>query len=122
MTSDPAAHLAMSLAVPATPLRGCQAPASSSCGSLLRPSHHSCCQVAVGTGVSVGRCVGVGVGAAMLDIGWSDMELGGLEARPVYVVFGTDSDRVLLGAMALEAFALAADAKNRRLIPAELTL
>ena len=57
-----------------------------------------------------------------LDMGWSDMELGGLEARPVYVVFGTDSDRVLLGAMALEAFALAADAKNRRLIPAELTL
>jgi predicted aspartyl protease len=24
-----------------------------------------------------------------LGIGWSDMELGGLEARPVYVVFGT---------------------------------
>ena len=50
------------------------------------------------------------------------MVLEGRPVRPAHVVFGTDSSRVLLGAMALEAFALAADAKNRRLIPAELTL
>ncbi len=42
--------------------------------------------------------------------------------KTVQVVFGPDSRKVLLGAMALEAFGLAADAKNHRLIPAELTL
>ena len=56
-----------------------------------------------------------------LAIGWADMELQG-RIRPVYVVFGTDRRKILLGAMALEAFALAADAKNHRLIRAELTL
>ena len=56
-----------------------------------------------------------------LFIGRVDMDLEG-RTRNVYVVFGTDSNNVLLGAMAMEAFALAADAKNRRLIPAELTL
>ena len=56
-----------------------------------------------------------------LSIGWVEMELEG-ETGYVYVVFGPDSRKVLLGAMALEAFALAADAKYRRLIPAELTL
>ena len=56
-----------------------------------------------------------------LAIGWADMELQG-RTRPVYVVFGTDRRKILLGAMALEAFALAADAKNQRLIRAELTL
>ena len=56
-----------------------------------------------------------------LSIGWAEMELEGRIA-PVYVVFGPDSRKVLLGAMALEAFALAADAKYRRLVPAELTL
>ena len=56
------------------------------------------------------------------DIGWADMVLEGRPVRPAHVVFGTDSSRVLPGAMALEAFALAADAKNRRLIPAKLTL
>ncbi len=54
------------------------------------------------------------------DIGWADIELEG-RTKPVYVVFGPDN-RILLGAMALEAFALAADAKNRRLVPADLTL
>ena len=56
-----------------------------------------------------------------LAIGWTEMELLG-ETASVYVIFGADSRKVLLGAMALEAFALAADAKNHRLIPAELTL
>lgn len=42
--------------------------------------------------------------------------------KTVQVVFGPDTRKVLLGAMALEAFGLAADAKNHRLIPAELTL
>ena len=56
-----------------------------------------------------------------LAIGWADMELE-RRTRPVYVVFGASPDKILLGAMALEAFALAADAKNHRLIRAELTL
>ena len=42
--------------------------------------------------------------------------------KTVQVVFGPDPRKVLLGAMALEAFGLAADAKNHRLIPAELML
>ena len=49
------------------------------------------------------------------------MELDG-HRNPVAVVFGLDSSKILPGAMALETFALAADAQNRRLIPAELTL
>ena len=56
-----------------------------------------------------------------LSIGFSEMELDG-RVCPVHLVFGLDGKKILLGAMALEAFALAADAKNRRLIPAELTL
>ena len=56
-----------------------------------------------------------------LSIGWAVMELDG-HRSPVAVVFGLDSSKILLGAMALETFALAADAKNHRLIPAELTL
>ena len=56
-----------------------------------------------------------------LAIGRAEMELQG-RTRDVYVVFGTDRCKILLGAMALEAFALAADAKNQRLIRAELTL
>ena len=48
----------------------------------------------------------------------------GLQGRTktVQVVFGPDPRKTLLGAMALEAFGLAADAKNHRLIPAELML
>lgn len=56
-----------------------------------------------------------------LPLGWLEMELQG-DTDFVHVVFGTDDSRILLGAMALETFALAADAKSRRLIPAELTL
>ena len=55
------------------------------------------------------------------SIGWADMELEG-QTDQVSVVFGPASGKILLGAMALETFGLAADAKNRRLIPAELTL
>ena len=55
------------------------------------------------------------------SVGRLDMELEGM-IRNVYVVFGAEGSRILLGAMALETFALAADAKYRRLIPAELTL
>ena len=53
-------------------------------------------------------------------VGLAAMELQG-RAKSVYVVFGPEN-RILLGAMALEAFALAADATNRRLVPADLTL
>ena len=56
-----------------------------------------------------------------LSMGWVEMGLEG-ETAYVYIVFGPDSNKILLGAMALETFALAADAKHRRLIPAELTL
>lgn len=56
-----------------------------------------------------------------LAIGRAEMQLDS-RARDVYVVFGTSREKILLGAMALEAFALAADAKNRRLIRGELTL
>ena len=56
-----------------------------------------------------------------LSIGLAEMDLDG-STRLVYVVFGTDPRKTLLGAMALEAFALAADATNHRLIPAELML
>ena len=54
------------------------------------------------------------------DIGLADIQLEE-RTKSVYVAFGPEN-RVLLGAMALEAFALAADAKNHRLIPADLTL
>ena len=56
-----------------------------------------------------------------MSIGLVNMELDG-RRRSVYAIFGAENAKVLLGAMALEAFALAADAKNRRLIPGELTL
>ena len=53
-------------------------------------------------------------------VGRADIELQN-NMENVHVVFGPEN-RILLGAMALEAFALAADAKNRRLVPADLTL
>ena len=56
-----------------------------------------------------------------LPIALADIELQG-RRKSVYVVFGPDDHKILLGAMALESFALAADAKNHRLIPAELTI
>ena len=56
-----------------------------------------------------------------MDLGETLMDLDG-RTKTVQVVFGPDPRKVLLGAMALEAFALAADAKNHRLIAAELML
>ena len=56
-----------------------------------------------------------------LPIAWAEMELQGQRGN-VYVVFGPDSRKTLIGALAPETFALAADAKYRRLIPAELTI
>ena len=53
-------------------------------------------------------------------VGRADIELEN-NTENVHVVFGPEN-RILLGAMALEAFALAADARNRRLVPADLTL
>ena len=53
-------------------------------------------------------------------VGWAGIELEG-QRENVHIVFGPEN-RVLLGAMALEAFALAADAAHGRLIPADLTL
>ena len=57
---------------------------------------------------------------AGLGLGEAQMELEGMTST-VQVLFGTSGDTFLLGAMALEAFALAADATNRRLIPAQVT-
>ncbi len=56
-----------------------------------------------------------------LPVALAEVELQG-RRKAVYVVFGPDSRKILLGALALESFALAADAKNGRLIPAELTI
>ena len=56
-----------------------------------------------------------------MAIGWVQMDLEG-QTGHVYVVFGPENSPILLGAMALETFALAADAKNRRLIPGQATL
>ena len=56
-----------------------------------------------------------------LAVGSAKIELDG-RIRDIYVVFGPDDDTVLVGAMTLDAFALAADATNRRLIPAKLTI
>ncbi len=56
-----------------------------------------------------------------LDVGIVEIGLQG-RTKEVYVVFGNEDAPILLGAMALEAFALAADAKNRTLIPGQLTL
>ena len=57
---------------------------------------------------------------AELGLGETQMELEGMTST-VQVLFGNSGDTFLLGAMALEAFALAADATNRRLIPAQVT-
>ncbi len=56
-----------------------------------------------------------------LSIGWVEMELLG-ETDNVPVILGSDRHTTRLGSMTLETFALAADAKNHCLIPAELTL
>ena len=53
-------------------------------------------------------------------VGWARIALDGQEDN-VQIIFGPGS-RVLIGSMALETFALAVDAKNHRLIPADLFL
>ena len=58
-----------------------------------------------------------------LSTGAVYMELEGEDSMiPVPVIFWPNPAEVVLGRMALIVFALAADAKHRRLIPAELTL
>ena len=59
--------------------------------------------------------------AVELGVGKAEIELEG-RIRDSYVVFGPDRDTVLLGAMTLEAFGLAADARQGRLIPGRLPL
>lgn len=54
-----------------------------------------------------------------LWLGHSLLELQG-RFRSVDVVFGPEGSGILLGALALEAFGLAADSFNHRLVPAEL--
>ena len=56
-----------------------------------------------------------------LSVGEVRMELVG-KLRTINVVFGAEGSSVLLGALALETFALVADARNQRPIPADLTL
>ena len=54
-------------------------------------------------------------------LGNVEMELDGVTDF-VQVIFGTDNDTVLLGAIALGVFVRAADARNQCLIPAQATL
>ena len=56
-----------------------------------------------------------------LDVGKVRIELEGRN-RSVYTIFGPVGSSTLLGALALEIFALAIDARNGRLIPADMTL
>ena len=56
-----------------------------------------------------------------LAVGLATIELEG-QRRSVYTIFGPEGSSVLLGALALETFALAADARNQCLVPADLTL
>lgn len=53
-------------------------------------------------------------------VGSARIALDGQE-EIIHIVFGPE-DRILLGSMALQSFALAVDAKNHRLIPADLFL
>ena len=55
------------------------------------------------------------------SVGLAPMELAGQTAR-VHTIFGPEDAEPLIGALALEVFALAVDAKHHRLIPAQLTL
>ena len=53
------------------------------------------------------------------SLGLVVIEVQGL-VRPVSVVFGPENSSVLLGALALEECGLAADARNRRLVTADI--
>lgn len=57
-----------------------------------------------------------------LSLGWTEIELNGDSPVNIHVIFWPGSDQATLGYLALSSFALAADAKSQRLIPAELTL
>ncbi len=54
-------------------------------------------------------------------VGEARIELQG-RFKTVSIVFGAPGSNALLGALALEEFGLAADARNKRLIPADMTL
>ena len=56
-----------------------------------------------------------------MPLGSAQIELQG-EIIPVPVLFGTDARNILIGATTLETFGWAADPKNKRFIPANLTL
>ena len=56
-----------------------------------------------------------------LPVGWAPIELEG-EVDHVHVVFGEEGSSILLGAFALEVFALAVDVRRGLLIPADLPL
>lgn len=58
---------------------------------------------------------------AALPMGAAHVELEG-EIIPVPVLFGIDRRNILIGATTLEIFGYAADVKNHRFIPADLTL
>ena len=57
----------------------------------------------------------------VLSVGMVPMEIAG-RARRVYFAFGPEGAKPLLGALALEVFGFAADAKNGRLIPVDTPL
>ena len=54
-----------------------------------------------------------------LSLGQVMLELEG-RLTPIKVVFGPEGSSVLLGALALESFGLAADVSNQQLVPAEV--
>ena len=56
-----------------------------------------------------------------LSMGWTPIELEN-DIASVYVIFGDEGSSILLGALALETFALAVDANRRVFIPADLPL
>ena len=56
-----------------------------------------------------------------MNIGLALIEMNG-RARTVHVAFGHDPDIVLIGAMTLERFGVAADPVHQRLVPARITM
>ena len=56
-----------------------------------------------------------------MPVGEARIELQG-RYEVVDVIFGAEGSNILLGALALESFGLAADALNSRLVPADMTL
>ena len=54
-----------------------------------------------------------------LWLGPASLEMNG-RVRSVDVIFGPEGSSILLGALALETFGLAADVSNKRLVPADI--